>query len=49
MRPIIAMERQRIVLNPMQKYIKYNHFPWKPVLHLILLLLTFIEVYIVIQ
>ena len=36
--------RDKIMLGPIDKYKKYNHFPWKFLLHMVLLAVTSYQV-----
>ena len=42
-------EKNRLALNPMEKYLKQNRFPWKLSFHLVLMFLTAVQVYFLIQ
>ena len=39
--------RDRIVLGPIDRYKKYNHFPWKLLIHILLVALTSIQVVLI--
>ena len=32
--------KDKIVLGPIERYKKYNHFPWKLLLHMLLIFIT---------
>ena len=36
--------KDKIVLGPIDRYKKYNHFPWKFIMHLILIAITSMQV-----
>lgn len=36
--------RDKIVLGPIDRYKKYNHFPWKMLIHVILVFITSFQV-----
>jgi hypothetical protein len=38
-------ERYKLTMSPLQKYLKRDLFPWKAMVHFLLLVLTGIEVY----
>lgn len=40
--------QEDLVLGPLDKYEKYGRFPWKFIIHIIMLFLTAIEVILVI-
>ena len=36
--------RDKIVLGPIDRYKKYDHFPWKFIVHIMLILVTSMQV-----
>ena len=41
--------RDKIILGPIDRYKKYNHFPWKFLLHIVMLAVTSYQVLTVVQ
>ena len=36
--------KDKIVLGPIDRYKKYNHFPWKFIIHILLIAVTSMQV-----
>eukprot|EP01017_Pseudomicrothorax_dubius_P034457 TRINITY_DN4725_c0_g1_i3.p1 TRINITY_DN4725_c0_g1~~TRINITY_DN4725_c0_g1_i3.p1 ORF type:complete len:135 (-),score=40.08 TRINITY_DN4725_c0_g1_i3:60-464(-) len=39
--------KDKIMLDPLEKYVKYNKFPWKLVINLLLIIFTTVQVLVV--
>ena len=41
--------KDKIVLGPIDRYKKYNHFPWKFIIHILLIVITSMQVLTIIE
>ena len=41
--------RDRLILGPIDRYKKYGHFPYKFMIHIVMMLLTALQVYLMVS